>query len=34
VAIACGYVGEIDGVLLDQLDQLDQVRAVLVKNVI
>jgi len=30
VAMACGYVGEIDGALLDQLDW---VRAVLVKNV-
>jgi hypothetical protein len=31
VAIACGYVVEIDGVLLDRLDR---VRAVLVKNVV
>jgi len=31
VAIACGYVGEVDAVLLDQLDK---VRAVLVKNVV
>src|SRR5580692_2999084 len=30
VAVACGYVGEIDSVLLSQLDR---VRAVLVKNV-
>lgn len=30
VAIACGYVGEVDAVILDQLDR---VRAVLVKNV-
>jgi hypothetical protein len=29
--MACGYVGEIDVALLDQLDR---VRAVLVKNVI
>ena len=31
VAIACGYVGEIDATLLDRLDK---VRAVLVKNVV
>ncbi|MGO9838044.1 MAG: four helix bundle protein [Polyangiaceae bacterium] len=31
VAIACGYVGEIDAGLLDRLDH---VRAVLVKNVV
>jgi four helix bundle protein len=31
VAIACGYVAEIDVTLLDQLDR---VRAVLVKNVV
>jgi four helix bundle protein len=31
VAVACGYVGEIDSVLLSQLDR---VRAVLVKNVV
>jgi len=31
VAIACGYVGEIDAALLDRLDK---VRAVLVKSVV
>jgi hypothetical protein len=31
VAIACGYVGEIDATLADRLDH---VRAVLVKNVV
>jgi four helix bundle protein len=31
VAIACGYVGAVDTALLDQLDK---VRAVLVKNVV
>jgi four helix bundle protein len=31
VAMACGYVGEIDSTLLDRLDK---VRAVLVKNVV